>query len=229
MKIRFVRVLVAFVLCTFGFTASGNSTGLLWFLEDSRAEAVWASAGTEYSGSKSFRRWLESARASTALPEFRNTLSLNCWEYVLYTAFRTNRMTLEEAKAVHAGRMRGQALADLLGREIGSARYNPQEASIRIVWPAAATDGDVVLMDQSSHVVQLTHQVDSMGRRVVVSFSPRPIWGDGASEWPMPSTKPELTTVESLIEQMRDLYPDVPSDWQNIELKVVRLKSWEDL
>jgi hypothetical protein len=138
-------------------------------------------------------------------------------------------MTLEEAKAVHAGRMRGQALGDLLGREIGNAQYNSQEASIKVVWPAAAADGDIVLMDQSSHVVQLTHQVDSIGRRVVVSFSPRPIWGDGSSEWPVPGTKPELTTVESLIEQMRDLYPDVPSDWQNIELKVVRLKSWEGL
>ena len=229
MKRRYVLFFAAFAFCPFALPAKGNSSQLLWFLNDSRAEAVWASAGAEHRGAKSFRHWLESARASAVLPAFRNTLSLNCWEYVLYTALRSNRMTLEEAKAVHAGRMRGQALGDLLGREIGNAQYNSQEASIKVVWPAAAADGDIVLMDQSSHVVQLTHQVDSMGRRVVVSFSPRPIWGDGSSEWPVPGTKPELTTVESLIEQMRDLYPDVPSDWQNIELKVVRLKSWEGL
>jgi hypothetical protein len=175
LKRRYVLFFAAFAFCPFALPAKGNSSQLLWFLNDSRAEAVWASAGAEHRGAKSFRHWLESARASAVLPAFRNTLSLNCWEYVLYTALRSNRMTLEEAKVVHAGRMRGQALGDLLGREIGNAQYNSQEASIKVVWPAAAADGDIVLMDQSSHVVQLTHQVDSIGRRVVVSFSPRPM------------------------------------------------------
>jgi hypothetical protein len=83
--------------------------------------------------------------------------------------------------------------------------------------------GDVILMDEGGHVVQFTGERDAAQRNRVVSFSPRPIWGDGSREFPLESLRPEVTTVESLIEEMIELYPDVPTDWQNIRLKVVRL------
>jgi ASC-1-like (ASCH) protein len=83
--------------------------------------------------------------------------------------------------------------------------------------------GDVILMDEGGHVVQFTGGRDAAQRNIVVSFSPRPIWGDGSREFPLESVRPEVTSVESLIEEMIELYPDVPTDWQNISLKVVRL------
>lgn len=96
-----------------------------------------------------------------------------------------------------------------------------------LTWPKALEAGDIVFMDETSHVVQLLGKTNAQGEQLVVSFSPRPIWGDGSQERPVENTRPEITTIESLIEQLIELYPDVPTDWNNINLQVIRPKKKE--
>lgn len=200
---------------------------LLWFETDSKARAVWAPFGAEAAGSKSFKDWVAAANKESKLPEFRSTLSLNCWEYVLYVSLKLGTLALSEVKSLYAARSKNQSISGLLGSNVGIARYNIHNARVSLVWPAGIKAYDVVFMDNTSHVVQLLGQNDTEGRELVVSFSPRPIWGDGSREHPLPDAQPEVTTIESLIEEMVDLYPDVPSDWKNIELKVVRIEKKE--
>lgn len=209
--------------CTAGDCLT-QAQSLKWFETDDKAQAVWAAAGQEYPGSRSFQKWLETSGSDRRLPAFRNSLSLNCWEYVLYTALKLNAISFADAKKIHDSRTRGEKLSAQLGKLIGTAKYSPRSHEIRLIWPQDIKAGDVVFMDETSHVVQLTGQQDDQGRQRVVSFSPRPIWGDGSSETPVPGTKPQLTTVESLISELRELYPDVPSDWQSIEIKIARFE-----
>ena len=145
------------------------------------ARAVWAPFGSRSDGALAFEDWVKSASSPSALPVFRNSLSLNWSEYVVYSMLKAHRFSLAQALS------------------------------------------DIVLMDESSRVVQFTGEKDAAQRNKVVSLSPRPIWGDGSRAVPMESVRPEITTAESLIEEMIDLYPDVPTDWQDINLKIVRL------
>lgn len=196
---------------------------MLWFLSDPDARAVWAPFGSRSDGALAFEDWVKSAPSPSALPVFRNSLSLNCWEYVVYSMLKAHRFSLAQARSLYAARARGEKLSSSLGMQVGQATYRIQGSRVEINWPKDLTLGDIVLMDESSHVVQFTGEKDAVQRNKVVSFSPRPIWGDGSREVPMESVRPEITTVESLIEEMIDLYPDVPTDWQDINLKIVRL------
>jgi hypothetical protein len=139
-----------------------------------------------------------------------------------YAALRLGRLDLEAVKALYGKRADGEKLSNILGTNIGKANYKIQHAIVSLSWPNQIEAGDVVFMDETSHVVQLIGERDNSGKQRVVSFSPRPLWGDGSQERPVPGLRPQITTVESLVEEMIDLYPDVPSDWQNIELKIVR-------
>lgn len=204
-----------------------SESALRWFQADPKAAAVWASFGTTLPQSKTFASWVKKAKQGQDLPQFRNTLSLNCWEYVLYTALKTSKITLEETKSIYAAKAHGQKLSDVQGKTIGNATYAIKGSQITITWPSGIKPGDVVFMDETSHVVQLIGEQGEHGHRRVASFSPRPIWGDGSHERPVEGTRPELTTIESLIEEMIDLYPDVPTDWQKIELKIVRFHEKE--
>ncbi len=205
-------------------TCEGLQNPLLWFQTEPNAQAVWAPFGTSWAGAKQFELWVKKSKESAKLPPLTNTLSLNCWEYVLYSALKLQRLSLAEVKYLYSIRTDGKLLSEHLGSTLGIARYAVRNSKIKITWPKELRLGDVVFMDETSHVVQLLGQRDSDGRELVVSFSPRPIWGDGSQEQPVPSQKPEVTTVEALIEEMMILYPDVPSDWDNVELKVVRPK-----
>lgn len=108
------------------------------------------------------------------------------------------------------------------GKQVGQATYSIQGSHVQIQWPKELRLGEVILMDEGGHVVQFIGEQDGAQRDLVVSFSPRPIWGDGSREVPLNSVKPQVTTVESLIEEMIELYPDVPTDWQGIDLTIVR-------
>ncbi len=136
---------------------------------------------------------------------------------------RANRFSLSQTRALYAARARGEKLSSALGKQVGQATYSIRGSHVEMRWPQDLMLGDVILMDEGGHVVQFTGELDAAQRNRVVSFSPRPIWGDGSPEVPLDSVKPEVTTIESLIEEMIDLYPDVPTDWQDIDLKIVRL------
>jgi hypothetical protein len=207
----------------FGAQAPNTSNPVLWFLSDPDAQAVWAPFGSRAEGVPAFEDWVNKSASTGALPAFRNTLSLNCWEYVVYSMLRANKFSLSQARALYAARARGEKLSSSLGRKVGQAAYSIHGPRIEIRWPKEIMAGDVILMDEGGHVVQFTGEQDAAQRNRVVSFSPRPIWGDGSREVPLDSVKPEVTTVESLIEEMIELYPDVPTDWQDINLKIVRL------
>ncbi len=76
--------------------------------------------------------------------------------------------------------------------------------------------GDILFLDGASHVVYATGRFN--GGIEVVSFSPLPIWGDGQNIYGSKNVRPEITTVEHIIQNLHDLYPDVPSDWNRIKL-----------
>ena len=195
---------------------------LLWFEDESNAQATWAPFGTAHSVARSFESWAQDSRAQLPLPDFRNKLSLNCWEYVLYVALKFKRITKLKTQDILNARKRGENISGLIGTKIGLIRYSIKNGSVKAEWPKATVAGDLIFMDETSHVVQTTGRLDTSGRMEIISFSPRPIWGDGSAERPIPSTKPQITTIESLIEEMIELYPDVPSDWNQINLTVVR-------
>lgn len=199
-----------------------EASDLLWFEENSRAEAVWSPFGVSHRGAKQLRNWIQTAKQGQKIPDFTNSLSLNCWEYVLYTGLRLGELDLEAVNALYRKRAAGEKLSENFGQPVGSARYIIRSSSVKVTWPREIEAGDAVFMDETSHVVQLLGSRDEIGRERVVSFSPRPIWGDGSQEVPVPNMRPEVTTVESLVEEMIRLYPDVPTDWQDIELKIVR-------
>jgi hypothetical protein len=207
----------------FGIQDANTSNPVLWFLYDPGAQAVWAPFGSRVQGVRAFEDWVKKSASAGALPAFRNTLSLNCWEYVVYSMLRANEFSLSQARALYAARARGEKLSSSLGKQVGQATYSIRESHVEIRWPKDLMAGDVILMDEGGHVVQFTGERDAAQRNNVVSFSPRPIWGDGSREVPLDSVKPEVTTVESLIEEMIDLYPDVPTDWHDINLRIVRL------
>ncbi len=209
-------------------TTEQPASPLLWFVNEPQAQAVWAPFGVSHSGAQRLEAWVKKAKYASSVPPFRNSLSLNCWEYVLYTALRLDRLTLENAKTLYAQKAGNQKLSELLGTFIGKAEYKVNNVKVSLTWPNGIGPGDVVFMDETSHVVQLLGVQNDLGNELVISFSPRPIWGDGSQERPVPGLRPEITTVESLIEEMVDLYPDVPTDWENIKLKVVRLFEEKD-
>jgi hypothetical protein len=224
-----LRLLLS-VLLAIGFSgavvtsdAAGNDKTPLWFLDDSSAAALWAPFGARDPDALALEDWVNRDESHGDLPLFRNTLSLNCWEYILYTQLRNGWLSIGDAKSVYAARATGRQLSAVLGQVVGSASYLIKDSKVVIQWPRDVLVGDVVFMDGSGHVVQLTGRRDGQQQREVVSFSPRPIWGDGSSERPLVGVRPELTTIESLIEEMIGLYPDVPTDWQNIDLEIVRI------
>jgi hypothetical protein len=220
------RVLLGATFCALFFTvrvALGQDHG----------QATWAPFSVRVPNTLAFEEWLDRAHPKDPLPPFRNTLSLNCWEFVLYSKLKDGSATLDAAQNVLSARRNGQSLVTALGQHVGTASYtitttrgsekgNFARPLVTIEWPPGVQSGDIVLMDGPSHVAQLTAHRDNHGRPIVVSFSPRPIWGDGSWEVPVPNTQPESTTVNSLIEELIDLYPDVPTDWQNIRIDVVR-------
>jgi hypothetical protein len=241
-KLVFIFLSLSSVRCSSPMTTNDSSlvafsrqghnkaeSSLRWFQADPKAVAVWASFGTTLPQSKTLASWVRKAKQGQELPQFRNTLSLNCWEYVLYTALKTSKITLEETKSVYAAKASGQKLSEVLGKTIGNATYTIEGSQIKIAWPSGIKPGDVVFMDETSHVVQLIGEQGEQGHNLVASFSPRPIWGDGSQERPVEGTRPELTTIESLIEEMMNLSPDVPTDWQKIDLKIVRFSEKESL
>jgi len=195
----------------------------LWFQSEKKSNAVWAPFGTRHSGAQQFELWVKKSKDSRTLPPFENNLSLNCWEYILYSALKLERISLADVKFLYSIRADGKPISEHLGATVGVASYTVRNSKVKIRWPKDIQSSDVVFMDETSHVVQLLGQKDPDGHELIVSFSPRPIWGDGSQERPVPNQKPEVTTVESLIEEMIDLYPDVPTDWNNIGLKIVRL------
>jgi hypothetical protein len=206
----------------FAIQAANTSNPVLWFLSDPGAQAVWAPFGSRVQGVRAFEDWVKKSANSDALPSFGNSLSLNCWEYVVYSMLRANRFSFSQAQALYAARARGDKLSSALGKQVGQATYSIRGSHVEMRWPKDLMLGDVILMDEGGHVVQLTGERDAAQRNKVISFSPRPIWGDGSREVPLDSVKPEVTTIESLIEEMIELYPDVPTDWQNISLKIIR-------
>lgn len=195
---------------------------LLCFQTTPKAGAVWSPFGISHPGARRLEEWVKKATDLKTIPDFTNTLSLNCWEYVLYSGLRLGRLELEAVRALYRKRADGEKLSENFGTTFGKASYKIKNSGVRLTWPREIESGDIVFMDETSHVVQLLGSRDETGRELVISFSPRPIWGDGSQERPVPSLHPEVTTVESLIEEMISLYPDVPTDWQNIELKIVR-------
>lgn len=203
---------------------NSHSADLHWFESDARNKAVWAAFGTTHSGARSFQNWLESDHQKTSLPAFRNTLSLNCWEFVLYSALKRKTISHNRARELLQVRLNGEKLSEHMGEWIGRIRYTIDSSRVTLQWPQGVAAGDIVFMDETSHVVQFNGITETSGRKQVISFSPRPIWGDGAVMWPQTNVQPEVTTLESLIEEMIELYPDVPTDWNAIDLKVVRLR-----
>lgn len=218
---RFMALLITAFLVLCGFTERPNSS-LRWFNHGANNFAVWAPFGTEQPGAIRFQDWVLQAASEQPLVAFNNQLVLNCWEYVLYTSLRIKNSTLTNVKSLYAAVAQGQLLSSVLGTTLGRVTYKVDQSKVTLNWSFVPRAGDVVFMDETSHVVQATGTYDSEGRVEVVSFSPRPIWGDGSRTWAEPSTRPEVTTLESLIEEMIALYPDVPTDWNGIELKVIR-------
>jgi len=200
---------------------------LLWFTSEPKAQAVWAPFGTKHAGAQPFAAWIKKSKSIRTLPPLNNTLSLNCWEYVLYTALRLEHLTLDVVKELYAKRSEGAELSEFIGTPVGIVRYKVRGANVKLTWPKELEAGDIVFMDETSHVVQLLGKTNAVGEQLIVSFSPRPIWGDGSQERPVEKMRPEVTTVESLIEQLIELYPDVPTDWNNIHLQVIRPKKKE--
>ncbi|MEN9825964.1 MAG: hypothetical protein RI953_1709 [Pseudomonadota bacterium] len=209
--------------CVDGICAE-QTANLKWFEKDVTAQAVWAPFGVTHPGAKSFQQWIRKAKDGQKLPEFRNSLSLNCWEYVLYVGAKFGRLSNSQVRLLMEARQQGKNLSQLLGGHIGKVNYSVKNGKVKAVWPKSASPGDVVFMDETSHVVQVTGETDASGRMEVISFSPRPIWGDGGAMWPQRGVRPQSTTLESLIEEMIELYPDVPTDWDNIDIKVVRFE-----
>ncbi|NBW82309.1 hypothetical protein EBR21_11200 [bacterium] len=203
---------------------SEQTANLKWFEKDIIAQAVWAPFGVTHPGAKSFHQWIRKAEDGQKLPEFRNNLSLNCWEYVLYVAAKFGQLSISKVRALMDSRQRGETLSQLLGGRVGKVNYSIKNGKVKTLWPKSTSPGDVVFMDETSHVVQVTGETDISGRMQVISFSPRPIWGDGGAISPQSGIKPQTTTLESLIEELVELYPDVPTDWNKIDITVVRLQ-----
>lgn len=200
------------------------SSPMLWFQTEPKAFAVWAPFGLKFEKSLSFRDWVMTARPGEKIPNFDNKLSLNCWEFIIYSSLRIGNLSLNDAKLVFQNKARGKNLYEIMGTLKGQGTYSITNSKVKLVWPPDIHSGDIVFMDNTGHVVQLLGMKNANRQELVVSFSPRPIWGEASQEFPAPDTYPEITTVESLIEQMIDLYPDVPSDWNKIQLRVNKLK-----
>jgi hypothetical protein len=222
MQLNLLKVyLLLASIVTLGFTERLNS-GLLWFNRTNQNFAVWAPFGEDHPDAVRFQDWVTRAKPGEPLVAFNNHLVLNCWEYVLYTSLKLKSASLEAVQAHYAAIAQGKPLRELLGSDVGVVSYKIKNGQVKLSWPIAPQAGDVIFMDGESHVVQVTGQRNAQGRVEVVSFSPRPIWGDGSRYWAEPDTRPEVTSIESLIEEMIDLYPDVPTDWNKIELKIIR-------
>lgn len=202
---------------------------LLWFNKTTHNFAVWAPFGEEHPDAVRFQDWVARANPEQPLVEFNNRLVLNCWEYVLYTSLKIKKVSLKTVQSYYDAISLNKPLSAVLGKTVGKVSYKIENNQAKLSWSHQPRAGDVIFMDETSHVVQVTGKFTSKGHVEVVSFSPRPIWGDGSRYWAEPNTRPEVTTLESLIEQLMELYPDVPSDWNNIELKVVRPESSPEL
>lgn len=189
----------------------------LWFQELSNPTATW---GREDPDSEKvyFRDHLKDPRSR--LPRFSNRLILNCLDYVVYSALRFNFLSFEEAHQIYVRRSQGEPLEKILFPS-GAKKITYRVLNNKVVFDnlGAIASLDVVLMDGPSHVIQAIYPPKDFKKDLkFVSFSPRPIWGDGSSETNKENIAPEITTLENLIEEMIDLYPDVPSDWENIEI-----------
>ncbi|MEI8027848.1 MAG: hypothetical protein WCI18_15975 [Pseudomonadota bacterium] len=199
------------------FALMNPSSYPLWFKKEINPTATW---GQEEFQSKKiyFRNYLKGPKSP--LPLFTNQLILNCLDYVVYSALKFNFMTQEEAWKIYERRSRGESLESVLF-PFGSKKitYIIENKKVKFQNLEDIESLDIVLMDGPSHVVQAVPSSENTNLNLeFVSFSPRPIWGDGSSESNLENITPELTTLESLIEEMIELYPDVPSDWIDINI-----------
>jgi len=224
--LRKTRLLLTLVLLTgidsckqFGgtsrlaFDEPSPKTYPLWFQQEKNV-ATWGQDDFD-SQKVYFRNYLK--KPDRNLPVFSNRLILNCLDYLIYSALRFRLLTLEEALDVYKRKSQGVALDQILFPS-GSKKITYQIINKKVHFdnPGKVDPLDLILMDGPSHVVQAIEP----GKKdfKVVSFSPRPIWGDGSTGTNLENMSPEVTTLESLIEEMIELYPDVESDWNRIEI-----------
>ena len=189
----------------------------LWFKDIKNPTATWGQEDPE-SRKIYFRIHLKKPRSK--LPDFSNRLILNCLDYVVYTALKFKLLTREEAVQIYVRKSQGERLDKILFPSgIKKITYKIVDKKVIFDNLEIIESLDVILLDGPSHVVQAINLPKNLRKDFkFVSFSPRPIWGDGSSDTNQENISPELTTLESLIEEMIHLYPDVPSDWENIEI-----------
>jgi hypothetical protein len=201
--------------------SSENRYDILWFIHENDARASWGTYGGDGGDLRKFQEYVQRRPPASKPPAFTSKLVLNCWEFVLYGAWRGGRIHAEDIQKVYAGRSQNTPLRHLITQSTSAITYtiSPQ-GKVKLVPAAPVLPGDLIFMDESSHVIQATGNTTPDGKLEVISYSPRPIWGDGGYEGIYQGLAPEITSLESLIEELIDLYPDVPSDWQNISLLV---------
>jgi hypothetical protein len=189
----------------------------LWFKELDHPTATWGQEEPQ-SNKLYFRNFLKKPKQS--LPLFTNELILNCLDYVIYSALKFKLLTFNDAWQVYERKSRGEHLEKILFPS-GSKQifYKVEGKTVIFKNLESIVNLDIILMDGPSHVIQAIRSPEGSNDRLrFVSFSPRPIWGDGSSETNLENITPEVTTLESLIEEMIELYPDVPSDWNDIHI-----------
>ena len=199
------------------FTSKPPNFYPLWFKELDHPTATWGQEEPQ-SNKLYFRNFLKEPKQS--LPLFTNQLILNCLDYVIYSALKFNLLTFKDARQVYERKSRGELLENILFPG-GSKQifYKVEGKTVKFKNLESIVNLDVILMDGPSHVIQaIRSPQDSKENLRFVSFSPRPIWGDGSSETNLENIAPEITSLESLIEEMIELYPDVPNDWNNIHI-----------
>lgn len=192
---------------------------MLWFQGQ---VATWGASGSHLPGKESFADWVKQSPpngAETPLPPFNSTLLMNCAEFVFYTALRSDKIDrswLQNwSQKVKVTEPYEQFM---LPHGAQSMDYRVQDGKVQMQAGPRPKEGDVLIFDGASHVMLATgREVD--GKTEVISFSPLPLWGEGSFTMGKADVAPEVTTVEDLIQNLVDLYPDSPVDWAKIQIR----------
>ncbi|PIQ24134.1 hypothetical protein COW36_10805 [bacterium (Candidatus Blackallbacteria) CG17_big_fil_post_rev_8_21_14_2_50_48_46] len=180
--------------------------------------ATWGASGSLSPGKQSFAEWIRTGDAMQ-IPALDDQLILNCYEFILYAALQAGKIDSDWLKQFEKQHVVTEPFEkEMLPHGAQSMQYQVLEGQVQMQSGPRPQEGDIVLFDGASHVMLATGRTPG-GKTEVLSFSPLPIWGEGSFTMGKDHVAPELTTLEDLIQNLVDLYPDSPVDWAKIEIR----------
>lgn len=83
-----------------------NRYDIMWFTHENDPRAAWGTFGGDAGDLHKFQEYVQRSHPGSQPPAFNDKLVLNCWEFILYGAWRGGRITAQDIQRIYADALR---------------------------------------------------------------------------------------------------------------------------